>query len=324
MLIDKINRIIMKKNKCTVCVKVKGKRKCKIRENSLICPRCCAAIRGEDCDGCSHYIQSKKYAVEKMKKSGFRSFTVKIDPEIEDAVDKALEFVENGNLAKGEELLTELLGKHPDLHMVQYGMGTVQAMKGNYEKSIIYFDKALEIFPYFIEAWFNRGVSYKKIRDVGNTVKSFQKVVELGDPKEPFVVSALKLLHDLELTSLHESGLPLEQYVETMDVFEKAFLSMKEGKNYTKAILGFEKVLAQNPNHPQSYGNIGLCYAYLGKKDEALAAYEMALELDPSYAPAKQNRLALLSLQDGERLQDQPTETVEFYKDRMVDEEKDT
>ena len=314
----------MKKNKCTVCEKVKGKRKCKIREDSFVCPRCCAEIRGEDCGGCSHYAQSKKYAVEKMKKSKSRGFTAIIDPEVDEAVDKALEFVENGNLAKGEELLTELLEKHPDLHMVQYGMGTVQAMKGNHEESIIYFDKAIEIFPYFVEAWFNRGTSYQKMLDVGNTIRSYQKVVEFGDPKEQFVASALELLHSQEaITASETDGLSLEQYLESMDVFDKAFLNMKD-KKYTKAILGFEKVLGQNPNHPQSHGNIGLCYAYLGKKDEALAAYERALELDPGYAPAKQNMLALLSLQDGERLQDQPTETVEFYKDRMVDEKKDT
>ena len=312
----------MKKNRCTVCVKVKGKRKCKIRENSLICPRCCAAIRGEDCDGCFHYVQSQKYAVEKMKKTGFRSFAVQINPEVEEAVDKALGFVENGNLEKGEELLTEILKKHPEFHGVQYGMGTVQAMKGHYEESIIYFDKALEIFPYFIEAWFNRGVSYQKMLDVGNTIKSFQKVVEFGDPKEPFVVSALELLHSQEEITARETGLSLEQLLESEEVFDKAFLNMKD-KKYEKAILGFEKVLAQNPNHPQSHGNIGLCYAYLEKKEEALAAYERALGLDPEYAPAQQNKLALLSLQDGERLQDQPTETVDFYRDRIVDEEKD-
>ncbi len=313
----------MKKNKCTVCAKAKGKRKCKIREDSFICPRCCAEIRGEECDGCSHYAQSKKYAVEKMKKSKSRHFIAKVDPEIDDAVDKALEFVENGNMEKGEELLAELLEKHPDLHMVQYGVGTIQAMKGNYEEAIVYFDKAVEIFPYFIEAWFNRGVAYQNMLDVGNTIRSFQKVVEIGNPEEQFVISALELIRGQEEITARDTGLSLEQYLESMDVFDKAFLNMKD-KKYSKAILGFEKVLVQHSNHPQSHGNIGLCYAYQGKRDEALAAYERALEIDPDYAPAKQNMLALLSLPDGERMQDQRTETVEFYKDRMVDGDKDT
>ena len=315
---------MVKKNKCAVCVKVKGKRKCKIREDSLICPRCCAEIRGEGCEWCSRYAQSKKYAAEKMKKSKFRSFTAKIDPEVDEAVDNALVFVERGNLVKGEELLTELLEKHPDLHMVQYGMGTVQAMKGNYEESIVYFDKALAIFPYFVEAWFNRGVSYKEMCDIGNTVKSFQKVVEFGEPEEQFVVSALELIRTMEENCARESGLSVEEHFESMAVFDRAFLSMKEDKNYSKAILGFKKVLAQNPNNPQSYGNIGLCYAYMGKKDEALAAYEKALELDPDYEPAKQNMMVLLSLGDGERMQDMQMETVDYYRDGMTEEKKNT
>lgn len=62
-----------------------------------------------------------------------------IDPEVDKAVDRALAFVENGNILKGEELLGALLKEHPDLYIVHYGMGTLLAMKGKHKESIVFF-----------------------------------------------------------------------------------------------------------------------------------------------------------------------------------------
>jgi tetratricopeptide (TPR) repeat protein len=85
-------------------------------------------------------------------------------------------------------------------------------------------------------------------------------------------------------------------------------------KEYERAITGFRNVLLFNKNHPQSYGNIGLCCSFLGKREEALAAFDKALAIDPNYQPAQTNRALLLSLQDGEKMPDSYIKTVDFYK----------
>lgn len=56
-----------------------------------------------------------------MEKPHIRDFIAQIDPEVDMVVDKALTFIENGNIAKGEELLAGLIEKYPNLHIVQYG-----------------------------------------------------------------------------------------------------------------------------------------------------------------------------------------------------------
>lgn len=135
-------------------------------------------------------------------------------------------------------------------------------MKGNYSDSITYFDKCLEIFPYFVEAWlFNKGASHKILLDVGNTIKSFQKVLKFGDRKDHFVITAHEFLRDMEGKIHRDTGLSLELYVQSMEEFDEAFLNM-QNKGYEEAITGFQNVLAVNKNHPQSYGNLGL-YAML-------------------------------------------------------------
>ncbi|MFH0783159.1 MAG: tetratricopeptide repeat protein [Pseudomonadota bacterium] len=304
----------MKKDKCIICLKIKGKRLCKLRERSFVCSRCCAEIRNTDCDGCSHYIQAAKHSLEKIKKSQFREFTAIIDPEIDGAVDNALALVEKGDIEAGEKSLIDLMEKHPDLHIVQYGMGTVLAMKGEYAESIVHFDKSLEIFPYFVEAWFNRGNSYKKLFNAGEAIRSFQKVIEFGDPEDDFVKTAKDLVDFMERSIFKDTGLSLDLYIKSIDDFNKAFSTM-QNRNYKRAIREFQNVIKLNKTNAQTYGNLGLCYAFLGQQEKAIAAFDQALIIDPNYAPAITNRAFVLSLENGEKLPDDHVVTIEYYKD---------
>ncbi len=304
----------MKKNKCVICLKIKGKRLCNLRERSFVCSHCCAQIRNIDCEGCSHYIQAAKHSFEKMKKSKFRGFTAIIDPEINDAVDKALAFVESGDIEAGQKSIIYLMKKHSDLHIVQYGMGTVLAMKGEYAESIVHFDKSLEIFPYFVEAWFNRGNSYKNLFNVGEAIKSFQKVMEFGDPQDDFVKTAEELVDYMEKSISKDTGLSLDLYLKSMDDFNKAF-SIMQNREYESAITEFQNVIKINKTNAQSYGNLGLCYAFLGEQEKAISAFDQALIIDPNYEPAITNRAIVLSLAKGEKLPDDQIKTIEYYKD---------
>ena len=254
-----------------------------------------------------------------MKNRQFRDFIAKIDPLVDSEVGEALAFAENGNIAKGEKLLTDLIRKHPDLYMVQYGMGTVLAMKGDYAGSIAYFDTCLNVFPYFPEAWFNKGVSHKNLLDVGNSIKSFKNVIEFGENDDDYVKSARAFVKGMAESIHRDTGLSVDDYLRDMDRFESAFSKMQNGE-YEEAISGFRKVCESNKIHVQSYGNLGLCYAFLGKKQEALAAFDKALAIDPRYEPAITNKAIYMSLKDGEKM---PTasRTIEFYKE-MVEENR--
>lgn len=303
--------------KCRVCSKVKGKRICKINDNALICPSCCAQIRNPDCEGCRYYAQAERYAIEKTQQSKSKNFVMRIDPEVDKAVDQALAMVESGNLGAGERILADLFTKHPDIHTVQYAMGTVCGLKGQYDEAIAYFDKAIEIFPYFVEAWFNKGTTHQKKLEVGEMIRAYQKVVELGDPADDFVRKAEDSIQWLEKQIHDDTGLSLEAYLRGMDKFDDAFAAM-QNREWEKALTGFQEVVAVNPKHPQSYGNMGICYAYLGRKQEALAAFDKALELDPDYEPALLNRAVVVSLEEGEKLAPSAFESVEYYKDYSI------
>jgi tetratricopeptide (TPR) repeat protein len=295
-------------------LKVKGKRVCQLKAGALICPHCCAKIRNPDCQGCFYYAQAQRYAAEKVQTSKTPHFMMLVDPEVDEAVDQALAMIESGNRLGGEPIIADLLKKHPDLHTVQYAMGVVCAMKGQYDESIEYFNKAIEIFPNFVEAWFNKGVSYQRQLKAEDAIRAFQKVIELGEPADEFVRHANNLVKDIEKKLREHNDITLDDYIKSKDKFDEAFARMQK-QHWQQALEGFQTVIALNPNHPQSYGNMGICYAQLGRKQEALAALDKALELDPNYEPALLNREIVASLAEGEKLPGDRLNSVEYYKD---------
>ena len=70
-----------------------------------------------------------------------------------------------------------------------------------------------------------------------------------------------------------------------------------------------------NKKHPQSYGNLGLCYAQLGQKEDAITAFDKAIEIDPNYEPAIVNKAMVESLKDGEKLSQETFKSIDYYKD---------
>ncbi|MEA2079197.1 MAG: tetratricopeptide repeat protein [Pseudomonadota bacterium] len=305
----------MPKQKCVVCATVTGKRACKIKGLGLVCPRCCAQIRSEDCDGCHYYARATRYqAARATQQVRPTSFVARIDPQVDEMLDQALTMAERGNLPGGEETVTELMRRHPDLHSVQYAMGVIFAIKKDYDRSIQYFDKAVEIFPYFVEAWHNKAVSHQNKLEIPEMIRAFRKVTEFGDPADGHVQQAKNRLAELDKTVRTQGCASLDVFLQAIQAFDEAVINM-ENREFQTAIAGFERASALNPNAPQAYGNMGICYGFLNEKEKALAAFDKALEIDPCYEPAIKNRSVILLLKEGQSPSDARFESMSYYKD---------
>ena len=79
----------------------------------------------------------------------------------------------------------------------------------------------------------------------------------------------------------------------------------------------FDRVLAQNPDHVQSHGNVALAYAGLGQKALALEHLDKALALDPTYGPAILNRKAIEAMKEGEPQGPLAVVETEYYRERL-------
>jgi len=301
------------KRKCIICDQAKGKRTCHQYDKTMVCPICCAQLRNASCGNCSYYKTAEKYAEHKYRNSGGKSFTTVLDEKVDEAVDKALALVERKKLRKAEKHLAELLSRYPRYHMVQYGMGALYAIKGQTEEAISHFKKAVDIFPYFAEAYYNLGIAYKKKLDISNMVKCLDKAIRLSDADTNFHQQAKELLDGLENLVREQHGTDMETYGKAQEQFQLG-VDLMEQCEWEKAIHTFVASERIVNAVPQIYGNLGICYAQLGRKSEALAAFDKALELDSQYEPAMVNKAMTETLAEGEKL-DNKVKTVEYYKD---------
>ncbi len=282
----------------------------------MICSICCAAIRGPDCGGCPHYAAAQRYQGSKTSRPPAEQFCPVIDPEVEDEVDRALELVEKGNLKIGGAIIAGLQKQHPENHRVCDAMGVVYGLKGKLDEAIECFDQAVSIYPYFIAAHFNKAVAYKEKLDVFNTIKSFRRVVELGEPGDDLVRRAREFIGKMERDFRKMKGMDLDSYLELGEIFSDA-CSRMENREWEKAIAGFQACLRKNQGHVQSFGNLGICYVQTGQKEKALGALDQALRLDPAYEPARTNRKLIEALKEGEEL-GREVEIVEYYKEQSL------
>jgi Flp pilus assembly protein TadD len=66
----------------------------------------------------------------------------------------------------------------------------------------------------------------------------------------------------------------------------KAGKQAVERKDWAAAVASFRKVVAAEPNNADGYNMLGFSLRWMGKMDEAFAAYDRALSIDPKHRGA--------------------------------------
>ena len=280
-------------------------------------------MRDATCAGCLYYGAAQQYQADRSQRISHAArpnghFIAEMNPKVDDAVDAAMALCEQGKTDAAWAQVAHLLREHPRNHSVCYGMGVLHLLKEEHTKAIEWFDKAIAIFPYFVEAHFNRAAAYKKQLNLAETVYSFRKVLELGDPDDIPAQQARSFLESMELSVRKNNGVDLETYLDAQNLFDSAYKCMEQG-DWSGALKGFQASAAKNERNPSTQGNLGLCFASLGYKAKSLAALDRALEIDPQYAPAGTNRAQVEQMKEGTPLQIAGIQRVDFGKSQFFD-----
>ena len=187
-----------------------------------------------------------------------------------------------------------------------------------------FFEKAVQILPPFPEAHFNLGNAARQSCDIQKAVAAYRLAERYSDGEDGIAELARKELRALEEVLTRTSPFKsLDQYLANAELFAEAFQCLMD-RHFKQAIDLFQRVLSENPDHVQSYGNMALAYAGLGKRSEAMAYFGRALELDPDYKPALENRRAIARMRDGEPFVPDITREVEYYADAFRDSKRGT
>ena len=244
-------------------------------------------------------------------------FIAELRPDVDKAVDHAMQRLERGEGNRVEPEIAQLLKRHPDYHQTNYAMGVYQAIVTKDPAAAMHFlQKAVSIFPPFAEAHFNLGMAARQAFDISKAVEAFRAAERYAQDDE-IAGMARKELQWLERTVLDTTSCrSLDAYLANGRLFDRAFVCLNN-RQFDEAAELFQRVLSEHPKHVQSHGNLALAYAGLGRRADALACFDRALELDPGYEPAILNRRITEQMREGEPFVAGGMEQVEYYADRL-------
>ena len=133
--------------------------------------------------------------------------------------------------------------------------------KGEHDRAIEDYDKAIALNPKNANAYYNRGNAYYNMSEYDRAIKDYDNAIAL-DPKYA-------------------------------DAYGNRGTSYRNKGEYDSAIADYDKSIALNPNDAIDYNNRGFAYEKLGNKQMAETDYQKALSLLPGdkYATAALQRL---------------------------------
>lgn len=240
---------------------------------------------------------------DEKKKKPHQHSSKKLDdikvPLIHQQVNDILDKIEMRNLKEAEAEAKSLYALHPNDYYVNFLQGICCIQRQNFGYAADFFNKSIEINPWFFEAHFNLGFINDTLGNLPDAVDNFTKVVELDGEDGVLGQRALKKLEDIRDDFESDSNLSLEEIMRDYRIFEEASNHMYE-MQYKKAIPLLQKILKKQPNHIPSHVNISLAYSKTGKQKKALQHIDKCLLLEPDSPGLLRNRAILLELQEGE------------------------
>ena len=143
--------------------------------------------------------------------------------------------------------------------VVCFTKGVSYQDKGQWDKAIAEYNKAIEINPSYAEAYYNRGLAYAQGKgQFDKAISDWNKAIELNP-----------------------------SYAEAYNNRGNAYQAKGQ---YDRAISDYTKAIEINPSYAEAYYNRGVAYGRKGQYDQAISDCNKAIELNPSYAKAYYNR----------------------------------
>ncbi len=155
-------------------------------------------------------------------------------------------------------------------------------------------EEAEKVLPdkYYIE--FYKGMCRLSLQDPGGALADFRRAMDLDPAKEdiPSIYSYAGLcLKEMERfrEALQVLKKGIEADPERTDIHNLMGFCHFKLKEHQEAIGCFENILKLDPSSAIDYANIASNYRDMGKKEDAVRYYRIALELDPSIEFARDN-----------------------------------
>ena len=126
--------------------------------------------------------------------------------------------------------------------------------------------------------------------------------MDLTSPGNEHYENARNMIETMEKSFREENeNVTIDDFIKGQDEYDKA-VSLMENEDWENAIVKLKKSIQFYPYLPQPHGNMGICYAKMGEKNQALKAFDKALGISPDYELASTNKAATERLEENESL----------------------
>ena len=193
---------------------------------------------------------------------------------------------------RGEFTKTEEIKETDSVALLNQGISYCK--EGQYDRSIAYFNKAIEINPRYVEAYINRGIAYAEGKgQYDRAIGDYNKAIEINprDAKAYLNRGGSYYLKGQDNKAVSDYTTAIEinpKYA--MAYYSRGLTHFRIGQ-YDKAKADYTKAIEINPKYAEAYLNRGIAYAEgKGQYDRAINDYNKAIEINPRVAMVYYNR----------------------------------
>jgi tetratricopeptide (TPR) repeat protein len=197
------------------------------------------------------------------------------------------------------------ISDNPELPDAYNTLGAIQLKQNKFDAARANFEKAVALKPDFVLGYANLSLVAMNQNDFDAAGENLKKAIEIDrggffDPQRQ-----LEAYSGLALAAFRQ-----KRYDKAAEFFQKSLeiapanaefsrnLGMslhKQGKS-VDGIKILEETIRKNPNLPEVYNTLGLIYAEQYRREEAIAQFQKALQVNPNFTPAQSNLKKALEL----------------------------
>jgi tetratricopeptide (TPR) repeat protein len=212
------------------------------------------------------------------------------------ALERAVNFHRQGQLADAEAIYGELIKVAPDHFDALHMLAVVRYQQGRHPDALPLIERALQLQPESPDALSNYGLVLRALSRRAEAIEAFDRALRLR-PNYPAALSnrgnvlvdldrAAEALEIFDRTLILHPGFP--------DALLGRGIALSRLERFTDALIAFDRVLAIEANHVEALTQRAGPLRALRRHDDALATCEQAIAVNGGHAMAHYNRGVIL------------------------------
>ena len=252
---------------------------------------------------------------------------------IDDAVALAIRHHQEGRLADAQSIYRQILDADPGNADALHFLGVIALQTGDAKTAIDLIQQAIRQVPDAAPYYSNLGEAQRALGDLDGAIGSYRQAIEI-DPDFPMAHNNLgNILADAgrleEAQTCYETATSLDPG-DSQIRFNHANLMVELGR-HADAIAEYRTILETMPRFPAAWNALGMASEAAGDIDDAVHAFQSALDLDARFEEARinlerakfQQQQALMSFADRERELGNPDAAAPVYEQVLADHAED-